>query len=349
MRGKQHPMISQPRKRTQRQHFVPRLLLKGFAHRARGGEHYVYEFRRGCSPHEVNVDNVGVEKDFYERGGGDNIEQKLSRKESQYASLVHNLRRGRIDPEQKHLIDDFITHLVVRTKNVRDGLSDLATGALDSFERVFTDKQHRVKLEQKIIEEMLENDRLKPILGRLPRGQQRALLSKALSAPGVDPALMIRKFLQFAGPNLNVEEAARDAQIRALGSDDALARRKEALAPIVWSIVTWPQGTLVLGDLGPVARFVESPTLQPPIKFTTTPEAIFLPVSSQHLLVGQRDTTSEEVDVETVNTGSVELSRDLFVASTNTERELNYLRHLGCRSALLNNAEMDDLSRKTLE
>jgi hypothetical protein len=53
-------------------------------------------------------------------------------------------------------------------------------------------------------------------------------------------------------------------------------------------------------------------------------EAILLPIGNQHLLVGALTPTIPTIDPEQVNVASVQLSRDFFVASRNTEREQRY-------------------------
>ena len=342
-------MSERPGGRPRRQHFVPRLLLKGFAHRVKGKGYYVFEFRRGSEPHEVNIINVGVARDFYGRPEENDLERKLSLKEAEYATLVHNLRDGRVGPEQKPLIDDFVTHLIVRTKNLRDGFIELALGMFDAFERVISTQEDRGRLEQKIIRDLFEDPQLKPLLALFPAARRRELLLQVLSRAGLAPVPTFQKLLQLARPNLDVKSAARSAQLRALGMEDALLKRRESLAPLVWSIFESTGGSFVLGDVGPVARFSESPELQSPLKFGTTPEAIFLPLSKQHLLIGQSDRVTGGVNVETVNIASAELSRDLFVAGSRTDRELEYRKRLGRRAAFLDEAEMDEGLRQAFE
>jgi len=327
--------------RPRRQHFVPRLLLKGFAHRVKRDKYYAFEFRKGGMPHEVNIINVGVARDFYGRIHESGVEERLSLREAEYAPLVEKLRDGWIDPAQKPLIDDFVTNLIVRTKNVRDGFIEMGIGVFDSFERVIAEQKDRDRLDQKIIEELLKHPQLRPLLALFPEARRREILLQILSRAGLDSISIFQKLLQLARPHIDIKGAARSAQLKALRIDGALLKRRESLRPILWSVFEPPEGTFVLGDLGPVARFSECPDLQSPMRFGTTPEAIFLPIANQRLLVGRTDGVAEMVDVDTVNIASVELSRDLFVSSASTERELNYLERLGKRSTFLDDSEID--------
>jgi hypothetical protein len=335
-------MTGDPRRQPRRQHFVPRLLLKGFAHRVKGEQYYVFEFPSGSEPREVNITNVGVARDFYGHPEESKVEQELSRKEAKYASLIHRLREGRTDPEQKPLIDDFVTHLIVRTKNIRDGFIEMGVGILDSLERALADQQERGNFERRMFEELLEHPDLKPLLALVPKAQRRMFLRQVLANAGLELVSACQKLLQLARPYMNVEEAAKSAQLRALRMEDALAERREKLKPLVWSIVNASEGAFVLGDLGPVARFAESSELEPPVKFGTSLEILFLPLSGQRILVGQLEGILQSVDPDTVNIASVELSRHLFVSSECTQRELSYHKRLGRRAAFLNPAEMNE-------
>jgi hypothetical protein len=48
----------------ERQHFLPRFLLRGFDSRTDGREMYTWVFRREREPFEPNIINVGVSKEF---------------------------------------------------------------------------------------------------------------------------------------------------------------------------------------------------------------------------------------------------------------------------------------------
>jgi hypothetical protein len=69
-------------------------------------------------------------------------------------------------------------------------------------------------------------------------------------------------------------------------------------------------------------------------------QAILLPIGHQHLLVGALTSTWETINPEEVNLASVELSRDFFVSSQNSERERQYQARLGARAQFTGLSEM---------
>ena len=337
-------MEGQQKPASQRQHFLPRLLLKGFAHRKSGKEYYVYEFRRGQGIHEVNIKNVAVSGSFYGDSEKIKTEQVLSVKESEYAPVLENLRKGQIDPAHKLLIDEFITHLFVRSKYIRDALTQMGQGAFDSIEK-YAQPKIPPGFRKLVREKILASDDFRA----LPRHQRR------LMGPKLDRIIdsffltgIPTKAFQFLRGKIDIQELVKRSQSEVLGKLNDPPQWKEKLEPLAWSVREYSSGIFVLGDLGPIARFMDSDDFQAPIKGGTSLDGIFLPISSQHLLVGQRKGKTGEIDPDVINIASVELSRDFFVSSGNTDRERRYLLNLGKRSSLLDEKEMQRLAQESL-
>lgn len=120
-----------------RQHFLPRFLLRGFSVRQGKKQHYVYEFRSNGIVRRGEVGTVGFQRRFY---GSDDLESSLADLEGSYASFIQTLRTSSLDSTMKPQIDEFVSHLIVRTNNLRKGLVQMgramAEGMAEQFERV---------------------------------------------------------------------------------------------------------------------------------------------------------------------------------------------------------------------
>lgn len=331
-------MPNQPR----RHHFIPRLLLRGFASRVSGDKCFVYQFRAGADPREVSIADVGVERDFHGETG--EIETLLSAKESRYAPLVRDLREGNLRLDDKALIVDFVLNLSVRTRNVRTGLADVGRTILGQFDTHIQVPRNRDALERELRDETIQRTAEKLLGTKKIRKKLKKrfgskshevadLARQALDALPFGPMQVLEYAMREAQSRVDFEAIARDAQLKALRDDSGLFRRRKDLEVLQWSLLERPAGTFVLGDLGPVALSGEGWRLVNPID----PEpivAIYLPVSSRRLLCGQVDGHQEEPDSEVLNRAAVELSRDLFIADRSTPREMAYLTALGRRSKL---------------
>ena len=95
--------------------------MKGFASRTEGKEIYTLVYRTEVKPFEANITKVGVEKYFYGKEGELSVDDEITELEGKYAPLIDELRdiQGKVEITDQR-IPDLITHLVIRTKYVRD-------------------------------------------------------------------------------------------------------------------------------------------------------------------------------------------------------------------------------------
>src|SRR2546423_1901463 len=98
-----------------RQHFIPRFLQKGFASHSVGRETFVWAFRKGVSPYNPNIDNVGVEGYFYTEGADTEVDASITSAEYQLGDLIEHLRTESAGPVSDPLIAQLIAHLEIRT------------------------------------------------------------------------------------------------------------------------------------------------------------------------------------------------------------------------------------------
>jgi hypothetical protein len=330
-------MSRQREQLARRHHFIPRLLLKGFSSRDDGGKHFVYQFRREEPPQELSVADVGVERFFHGRTG--EIEERLQAKESGSGALVRRLREGRFDQANVDRAIDFIVNMISRTRNVRDGLSDMGTAFLQRIDAEVRDPKNEAAIRKQVAEGLKQE--IKTRFGFLPREQVEPLVRLAMASLPADPVELFQLSIREFRRKLDVEALVRDVQLRVLGDDSALDLRRAELRQLRWNLNEQPLHTFVLGDMGPVAKHRGSPELQNPMRPGTI-EAIYLPVSSRCLLVGKCEEQGEALNIESLNLASVELSQHLFVATQHTQREERYQRSLGRRARLFQEGELDE-------
>ena len=328
---------------NQLQHFLPQLLLKGFASRVVGKSFYVQVFRRGKAPYESNICKTAAETGFYDTEDGFDLEAMLSRQESKYSSLLEDLRRGLLTPGHEEQIESFVCNLTQRTKNSRDAFSELFDVFLASTGQLISHPRYRNELENYLVENLVKASRLDTSLDMLPMESRKQLVRLVLKSKEFDLVSHYQQVFDMVRKQLDIGGPVRDGQLRALTA--LRETRKEGLKDFVWSVNQQLLGTFVLGDVGPVARLSGPNKIFRPAIFTGAIELIVLPVSSQCLLVGTRGTEAY-VDIEQVNLASVELSRDFFVASQNTYREQEYALSIGKHASYTQDPQIsDDLER----
>jgi hypothetical protein len=123
-----------------RQHILPRFLLKGFASRVERKGIYTWVYSKERGPFETNIINVGVEKYFYGGDGELNVDDDITDFEGEYAPLLDELREheGQVEISDPR-IANLITHLVVRTKHIRESLRESSEFMIQKISKHLSD------------------------------------------------------------------------------------------------------------------------------------------------------------------------------------------------------------------
>src|SRR5262249_101170 len=95
-------------------HTVPQFLPRAFASRTSGKEPYVWTSRGRDSAIEINIKNIGAERDFY----GHELDARITDLETGFAPLAETLRScdGPIDIRETA---ELVAHLTLRTRALR--------------------------------------------------------------------------------------------------------------------------------------------------------------------------------------------------------------------------------------
>lgn len=298
---------------------------------------------------EPNIENIGLVKSFYNNANDTTIDDFLTLKETRYAGLVDRLKEQHAtQPEDKLLIDEFVNHLIVRTRNIQQTAASSGQVWLDIMYDELLRPENRPHLDKMIIARAREHPDIQRALKRLPSSQREAalmdMLRPALSSsnsPGIVAFIM-----QLAQGHIDLADAAKSAQLKALGQlDKTLDNRAKMLRDINWSVSVLGTHTFILGDLGPIAKDASEELWKQPVA-TENLTVICLPISDRHLLIGIRGTKLPSVDVEDINRASVELSTDFFISTQNTHREQNYLSDLASRANWGKEKELKQMAKE---
>lgn len=327
---------------TRRQHFIPRLLLKGFAKRV-SQEFVAYEFRHGLSPQRKNIRQIGFANKFY---GDTDLEDKLAIRESDYATLLDNLRKGQNNDYNKQLIDELINHLLIRTQNLRRGLEEFGNRTLAMTSKAIVESELGSKFHKNIVEKIKTDPRIQTMVAAVPaskRQEFRRLLEQAAESPQLWQATTHQ--MKQGLSSVDLGKGARSAQLQALSSEAPYKTRIELMQPFRWAVFRYSPNSFLLGDLGPIGRQDAISEWKHLIAFEGITE-VCLPISHDTILVGNAVANPAQLDPASVNLAAAELSRDFFVAHDNSPHESDYRNRLGKRSELVSSDEMESWLRE---
>jgi len=324
-------------------HFLPQFLLKGFASRNSRTECYCWYFRRGTKACEANIKGIGQQKHFHGNPRQTNLEVLIAERECVYAPLVQSLQKGEIEERDKPLIDEFVAHLVIRGRNLRQGFLKATDDLLTAMVKHFTDPKNHASRNDRLFEYVKKDPRFSTLLTSLPaevREPFTRLFRKEIEElPIEDGMRQVMAVLQQSLP-----ESASQAHIKTLSKDFAPQKQIEKMQHLSWKIWRVPSQTLIIGDVGVLFLEIETGQFKHPILVPQQPAQAFLPVSHEFMLVGTQ-VESLAIDTEQLNSAQAALSREFFVSSTRTEKELTYERLLGSRADLVSKAEISELLR----
>ena len=330
-------------KPPRRQHFIPRFLLNNFASRKNGGEVFVWMFRRGVSPKEVNTRNLGQERDFYGHPESSELEFRIAEHENDFAPIVERLRKGDLGNCDLELVRAYIVHLMIRTRHVRLGAQAAITSFVDKAKEAVPhmkarNMKHRIRKETR---RQLRESGLNELIKSLPRHQRKMIqdkLDRMVRELDIRPQLaeLLGQFKQFPAFN----DLGANAQLKALNQAVVPQPRTESISNLERGIVTSDPGTWVLGDVAVLGKFRGSDELRSLLNPIAPIEMVITPLSDSACLVGRSSRATVVPDPEKLNMETAELSREFIVASRNSTPEARYHQRIGMRSEVILEGEI---------
>jgi len=332
-----------------KQHFIPRVLLKGFQTGAKGKIPKVWVFERGEEPYQPAITGVGAERFFYSELSGDGsttLDDEITDYENnRFQGLLTELRAGAVGGTVDAAVAaEVVAHLVVRNAHFRASLAHgvrrvaeealvfigdtdavmRSTGLdarvpnarfLNAFEKHLDSEAAFAKLG-------LPKPLLQQIAFALARENIPALLSQTVPA-------MRREFGAFA---LGADALAKQTHSKALGGNVAPVARMASLAKLRWVVAHVPTG-LILPDC--VALMMDANGEVHPLTVSEGEgsRCVFMPINTDRLLVGVGDGASP--NLADFNRWAAGCSRAFFVAATNTDEHRLLSDQIGERATLI--------------
>ncbi len=323
---------------TRGQHYIPRLLLRGFSSRRAGDECYTWMFRRATKPFETNIVNVGKERDFHGDPRTSTLEGVIAERESRYARLVASLREGIIDDLE--LLVEFVGSLALRTKNTREQLARMGASAVDYSEKFLTTPAGKRHLECELLEQVVNEPAVRRALMMLPP-RQRKLMKRMITAKirSGDWQNQSGGFFQALRTQVDIPAIVVNAQRKALLQDGAPPARVQSLRSFNWSVVIVSE-PLILGDIAAIA-FTASLGYHSAARLEEDTNAVLLPVASHALVIGTRAHRAFALPATAeINAASAEVSTEFFVSHVADDRAVALQTLIGTKP-IFTEEEMD--------
>ena len=285
-----------------KQHFIQRLLLRGFSFDAHQDPCHVWVHKRDGKIFAPALEGYGAERDFYGHPEESDLDSRMTDIESnKFNAFLKDLRRGPdrcIDPE---LASDFAIHVFLRSKNFRSmqaaGVEPLVTRIRDILKS------------GAMVEKLLLS------------GAREAQTDPALQGFIKDRVNKRRPQIQSYLDNLSRMASQlvtnQHRQVLQARLNDLSGTRRAQMLGLQWNVVT-TVNDLVLGDSVVFAELTNG-TYKPVTEPNDALARIWLPIQCSRVLVGSAPGHDLPPDASRINQGAAACSFDAFCASTGPE------------------------------
>lgn len=280
-----------------RQHYVPRLLQRGFLDNPSDEAERTWLHRHGAKAQLVGIRDVGVEDWFYSRkslDGTPTLDDLITDLERDLGACIGALRAcppgGAVDAAEAART---VVHLVIRTAHLRRIVSAGITGIVDEIQSIFTDPARLGRMIgiakptfATVVLDAICNSAAELVPAGIPSTFSERLIAFELREVGDRLIEQMVETLAPVFPQLfgGLASIVRDAHNSFLATTPESNGWMTALAALKWTVEAGVD--LILPDA--VALAVEGGGQLMPLLFTTAADvrAVVMPISADRILVG---------------------------------------------------------------
>ncbi len=333
-----------------RQHILPRFLLKGFSSRIEGEKIYTWVYPRNRTPIEVDIRKVSVGRHFYGRQGELSVDGEVTDFEGEYAPFLSELRMCRESVEiSDQRIANFVTHLVVRTKHFRDSFRESTEYLAELIRQYFSDfnnlKRAMLGNPEMIRDNIEKGFRDHPEL--LPyKNFIMPLLPKILLNHINDNKDELYKFCQdyFDMIKKVAPKAMKEGHIKGLIQSLTPEPRVEDYKSLRWFIYNSNE-LLILGDIGCLIEVEGERRFKSMNVEDDVIKNIFLPISERQILIGTSLSTITHVNINILNETIAKCSREFFISSKYCTAKQSLIYLLGSETGIYSKEEIEQIAK----
>jgi len=331
-----------------RQHILPKFLLKGFASRVERDSVYTLVHRKDGKVFETNINNICAERYFYGKEPDVNADANITKREKEYASLLNDLISIKPESELRDpRIPEFITHMLFRTKHLRDSLRIPSEFFVNNLSEYFSnfEMQKRLMLRnitslQSQIESTLGTHNVTPFHREFLRVLLPHLVPFVMSQHEAEIRIMFDLF--FSHIKKDLPKILKDAHIKALLEEKTPDLRIQRYQSLKWYVCK-VENLLILGDVGVLIetegdkRFIS-------LDFETDKIIhVYLPICESRLLVGTSLPKPAVLNSDHLNEVISKKSREFFVSPISSSEHKRLLPHIGKEAEVLSREEMEKI------
>ncbi|WP_347274969.1 DUF4238 domain-containing protein [Candidatus Kuenenia sp.] len=334
----------------QRQHYIPRFLLKNFKSKGSKQQSFAWVFRANAEPYETNIENIAVEKYFYTEINSTNADGLITEAENRFACLVNVLLSSPLGRITNKDIPEFLAHLEIRTRHSRESFLRIGNHLINSL---FMDIG---KLKTFILSKILTDP---------------SILKKSIHDKCHLPEFIVEIFYKFIVANPQLLEATlenmfpalcenilkestqavtngvKEGHLRALNESIAPKGRIEKYKLFSYYTELFDNGDLILGDCALVFAVDLERKFKPFSDKGDKINAVILPLSNDRFLIG--NTSGYTIDKSMLKEAIAACSLEYFIGKHDSNENRILKEKIGENSYLLTMEQLSEIAMRGLQ
>jgi hypothetical protein len=344
-----------------RHHTIPQLLQRGFASSRKGGETFVWQYRKGQSGFENNTKNVSVERDFYGEPDETDLDDRITDLEPKLADDVQELRAEATTAPKvvdSKMAARLVAHFALRTRQLRGGIEGTMHFTADFIHRDMQDLDFatatlaeaaqnapwvRGIIQQILIEQGVPQELHEEIASAI-EPQLPDFLAAAVKDPNSPYLTIMGNY--FNAFHAMTKEGAKKGHNAALAANLHSPERVAFYESYQWFVVA-TETALILGDSVCVFETSGGRRFRPIDLEVGDAFVIFLPLAARVLLYGSLS-PMQRIDTDLINRASAGCSDDFFISSQELPTDSELIATLGSGSGILQEEEFKKILLQSL-
>ncbi|ENZ9765821.1 DUF4238 domain-containing protein [Escherichia coli] len=333
-----------------RQHFIPRFLQRGFSNEKKG-KYFTNWYRKDCFKENMIVENIGLENKFYSHYGDSIVDRKITENETySYSRILNSLVDGTYNLDNRKDLAEFIYHMEIRTKNLRENMIDSWAYFSEQLKNRLLDKETLIdyfKRNPKLLKESLQNELNKLPIPASLHGQYNSMFFDDIQLWLPSAA---EKILSIVVPKFEQEIISKIPEIVKKVQLDVLVSSKDKKSNIYKNMhyrVLKTNQPLILGDSIVIFEVSGERKFKPFYESNDDLKCIYIPLDSYSLLYATPN-PEDKPNVDGINKAIAQCSFDFFISKFHSDECQIFRSEIGKNAFIVTTEYIDEILSKII-
>ena len=333
-----------------RQHVIPRFLQRGFSNE-KNGKYFTNWYRKDCFKENMIVENIGLENKFYSHYGDSSVDKKITENETySYSRILNSLVDGSYNLDNRKDLAEFIYHMEIRTKNLRENMIDSWAYFGEQLKNRLLDKETLIDYFQrnpKTIKELLQNELNKlPILASLHEQYNSMFFDNVqLWLPNAAEKMLSTLVPKFEQEIISkIPEIVKKVQLDVLVSSED--KKSNIYKNMHYKVLKTNQ-SLILGDSIVIFEVSGERKFKPFYESNDDLKCIYIPLDSYSLLYATPN-PEDKPNVDGINKAIAQCSFDFFISKFHSDECQIFRSEIGKNVFIVTTEYIDEILSKII-